>query len=426
MTRKGTTKAHGQKHEFDKFYTKSSVAAECLKLLDLSSYARIIEPSAGGGAFSDLLLADPSLPVLAFDLAPENTRVMMQDWFDYVTATPAATLVVGNPPFGQQCALAVRFFNHAFEVVGAQTVAFILPRSFRKASVQNRLFPKARLVYEVILGANSFELEGADYDLNAVFQVWERTKTHRMPVLLPTTSDHYMFVKKTEPHDFAIRRIGGRAGHAFFDTPEASEQSNYFIKLTERHNISSVIAMVNGLDFSVADNGTGPRSLSKRELVSLLDGGYRSTFPVKKREHIQPPAAFLPSATMACTRRAEQPAEPCPGAGPARWVPARRGPGEANGRRGRCPRHGRASGPAGVLCHRVGDRYRLARRQGPAGHGTGTGRAHRGWHASPTRSRGSPSRSPETSPTSGTRTSPSPSGRGGRRPPCSPITRPRA
>ena len=44
----------------------------------------------------------------------------------------------------------------------------------------------------------------------------------------------------------------------------------------------------------------------------LLDDGYRSTVPVKKREHHQPPAASVPSAAMACTRRAEQPAEPCP------------------------------------------------------------------------------------------------------------------
>ena len=113
VTRKRTTKAHGQKHQFDKAHTKSSVAASRLKLLGLSSCARIIEPSAGGGAFCDHLLADPSLPVLAFDLAPENAQVIRQDWFDYDTVTPAATHIVGNPPFAQQCALALRFINHA-------------------------------------------------------------------------------------------------------------------------------------------------------------------------------------------------------------------------------------------------------------------------------------------------------------------------
>ena len=57
---------------------------------------------------------------------------------------------------------------------------------------------------------------------------------------------------------------------------------------------------------------------------------------------------------------------------------------------------------------------------------TGAVRVYWEWHASPTRSRGSPSSSPETSPTSSARTSPSPSAHRGRRLPCSPITRQRA
>jgi predicted RNA methylase len=282
MTRTGTTKANGQKHELDKFYTKSSVAADCLKLLDLSSYARIIEPSAGAGAFSDHLHKDPSLPVLAFDVAPENPSVTQQDWFEYDTTTPSPTLVVGNPPFGQQCTLAVRFINHAFEVVGANTVAFVLPRSFRKDSIQNRLFVQARLVQEKLLDKNSFELEGADYNLNAVFQIWERTTVDRVPKLAPITSDYFTFAKKNEPHDLAVRRVGGKAGHAFVDTPETSDQSNYFIKVTKQHKAADVITMVNGLDFSVADDGTGPRTLSKRELVTLFDAGYSASFLPRK------------------------------------------------------------------------------------------------------------------------------------------------
>jgi predicted RNA methylase len=144
MGTKGTTKSQGQKHALDKFYTKSHVAKACLELLDLGAYDLIIEPSAGGGAFSDPLFAGPSPNVLAFDLDPENPGVHQQDWFEYTTRGPAATLVVGNPPFGQQCSLALAFINHAFETVGAQTVAFILPRSFRKPSVQSRVFKHAR------------------------------------------------------------------------------------------------------------------------------------------------------------------------------------------------------------------------------------------------------------------------------------------
>lgn len=279
MGRTGTTKSNGQKHDLDKFYTKTEVAVACLEALDLDRYARIIEPSAGAGAFSNLLLASPALNVLAFDLEPEHPSIVKHDWFAYTCATPAPTLVVGNPPFGQQCNLAVQFINHAFEVVGATTVAFILPRSFRKSSVQARVFANAHLVHEVVLPANSFELDGQDYSLNTVFQVWERSAVGRPQVKASLTSEHFSFTKKSEAHDFAIRRVGGKAGFAFVDCSDTSAQSNYFVKLSGSVSVADVMAMVNGLDFSVADDGTGPRSLSKRELVELFDAGFASAFP---------------------------------------------------------------------------------------------------------------------------------------------------
>jgi len=279
LKKKGTTKAKGKKHQLDKFYTKASVAKDCLDSLDLSSYVRIIEPSAGSGAFSNQLKPNPGLSVLAFDLAPEHPSVMQQDWFVYTTTTPSPTLVVGNPPFGQQCSLALRFINHAFEVVGAQTVAFILPRSFRKASIQSRIFPHSTLVKDIELGENSFELDGSDYNLNTVFQVWERTMKPRDTPELPLESPHFTFTKKIDRHHFAIRRVGGKAGHAFIDKPETSDQSNYFIKVADERKIDRIISMINNIKFEVANNGTGPRTLSKRELVSLFNDAYKDNFP---------------------------------------------------------------------------------------------------------------------------------------------------
>lgn len=273
MSRPGTTKAHGQKHTLDKFYTKSGVAQTCLAHLELQRYARIIEPSAGAGAFSTpLQKARPGL-VVALDLAPETADITPHDWFDYRRNLPKPTLVVGNPPFGQQGALAMRFINHAFETVEAETVAFILPRSFRKASVQNRVFRNATLTYEIVLPRNSFELAGDDYEISTVFQIWERSCEPRPTVTLPTTSPYFQFTKKDEPHDFAVRRVGGRAGCAFSPTTDASPQSNYFLKVGDGLDPVQVQALINSLDFSVAEDGTGPKTLSKRELVAILDAG---------------------------------------------------------------------------------------------------------------------------------------------------------
>ena len=285
--RKGTTKAKGKKHQLDKFYTKVAVAESCLSVLELNSYSRVIEPSAGAGAFSNFLQANLCIPVLAFDLAPESPGVMKQDWFEYSDKTASPTLVVGNPPFGQQCSLALRFINHAFEVVGAQTVAFILPRSFRKASVQKRIFSFAKLVNDVEIKANSFELNGADYNLNTVFQVWERTTIAREVSDLPLTSRYFSFTKKIDRHHFAIRRVGGKAGHAFFDEQETSEQSNYFIRLLDEDSINNAMNFVNSIDFKAASDGIGPKTLSKRELVDSFDKAYSEHLNIVKNPAVE-------------------------------------------------------------------------------------------------------------------------------------------
>ena len=195
-----------------------------------------------------------------------------QDWFTFDTRIAGRTLVVGNPPFGVQCSLAVRFVNHAFENVGADVVAFILPRSFRKASVQRRLFRHAHLVDECVLEPNSFDLEGEDYNLQAVFQVWERRRTERVDPDLPITSRFVTFTKKSDGHDFAIRRVGGKAGHAFVDDARTSEQSNYFVKIrASKLTRAAALRIVNDLALEGAHDGTGPKTVAKRELIAELD-----------------------------------------------------------------------------------------------------------------------------------------------------------
>lgn len=281
----GTTKSLGAKDELDKFYTRPGVAAHCLNRLDelvgLETFARIIEPSAGAGAFSDLLFARRGArTVRAFDLAPENRRVKEQDWFAYSTKARGKTLVVGNPPFGRQSNLAVRFINHAFDVVGADTVAFVLPRGFRKQSTQARLYPHAALMLDLNLDYNAFTLHGQNYGLSSVFQVWQRTAVARPALTGSLRSDHATFTRKQMAHHMIVRRVGGRAGTAFMPEDSASEQSNYFLRLDSPKPplARDVVRLINGLDFTEARNGTGPNSLSKREFVRRFDAAYLERF----------------------------------------------------------------------------------------------------------------------------------------------------
>lgn len=169
----GITRAHGRRERNDKFYSRPEVVEMCLSQIDVASYDWVIEPSAGDGAFSRPLLGRIGERLAAYDLAPESPEIQQQDWFE-VGPKGGRGLVIGNPPFGVKYHLATCFINHAFEGVGAQTVAFVLPRSFRKESVQRLVSPYAHLTHEVSIPDPAFTLQGAPYKVPAVFQVWEK------------------------------------------------------------------------------------------------------------------------------------------------------------------------------------------------------------------------------------------------------------
>ena len=266
---RGTTKSNGPKHALDKFYTKPEVAAQCLASLDISSFALCIEPSAGAGSFSSLLPEGS----LALDLAPESEGILQQDFFEFTPhKTDGKILVVGNPPFGQQNSLAVKFINHA--ATFADVIAFIVPRSFSKTSVQRRISKNLHLKSSTILPAESFTLHGIDYAVPCVFQIWEKRDAERIDTVLKTTTDFFKFVKKSDNPDFSIRRVGGNAGKASLNI-DVSDQSNYFIKTDKTTSPESLIAFINTLEFPMRDLGVGPRTISKSELIQVFEQAKR-------------------------------------------------------------------------------------------------------------------------------------------------------
>lgn len=268
MNNKGTTKSNGRKHELDKFYTKPEMAAECLSRLDLDSYSLVIEPSAGSGAFSNQIEN-----CVAFDLEPEDPKITKQDWFLYSRERDSQEkiLVVGNPPFGQQNNLAVKFINHAAKF--ADTIAFVLPKSFMKTSLQDSINPDFTLTESVMLPKNSFTLDGVSIDVPCVFQVWEYTPSQRRKIQKLRKIEGVSFVKKEDNPDLYIQRVGGNAGTAGLNVSERSMQSNYFVKIDSNTiDPASFVDMVNETHFAVRDLSVGPRSISKKELVNeLLD-----------------------------------------------------------------------------------------------------------------------------------------------------------
>ncbi|WP_448325806.1 hypothetical protein [Sulfitobacter sp. M13] len=250
----------------DKFYTKPEVARQCVG--DLENWTGInlnttktdlLEPSAGAGAFLDFL---PSC-TLAYDLLPEDRRIARQDFLKLERSEPA--IVIGNPPFGKSCSLAILFFNHA--ATFAEQIAFIVPRTFEKDSIKNRLSPQFHLLNQRVLERDSFMFEGKSHPVSCVFQVWERRHDLRPKTKLPTVHPDFDFVVREEA-DFAIQRVGENAGKVKTCLTGVSKNSHNFLRANI--SIEELLAKFRAIDFTEAKARTaGQASIAKTEIVAL-------------------------------------------------------------------------------------------------------------------------------------------------------------
>lgn len=169
--------------QLDQFFTKDSVAIDCLdKLIGYlsknSKYriksATFFEPSAGGGAFIRALKANNCEKIFACDLDPGCDGIVKRDFLldDLSAELPSRenVIIIGNPPFGSRARTAAQFINKGFEY--ANTIAFILPLQFQKYSAQNKIIKEARLVFDEKLKPDSFLFYGKDYIVRCCFQIW--------------------------------------------------------------------------------------------------------------------------------------------------------------------------------------------------------------------------------------------------------------
>jgi len=145
---KGIIQKKGLKRNtIDKYYTKPSIVTSCLQYVNenlvIHATDLIIEPSAGNGAFvSGIKKITPN--VLFYDLEPENEEIIKQDYLtlNYESIRDKfntnAIHIIGNPPFGRQSSIAIKFIKKSCEF--CDSVSFILPKSFKKDSLQ-KSFP---------------------------------------------------------------------------------------------------------------------------------------------------------------------------------------------------------------------------------------------------------------------------------------------
>ena len=207
----------------DKFYTQIKIAKECIDLVpELDSYDLIIEPSAGSGSFSS------QLDCLAYDIEPENKNIIKQDWLTTKPIKDKHILVIGNPPFGPRSSLAKAFIRHS-QIIGAETIAFILPDTFSKLSNQSlSLFPKNwKLIIEHKLSDSNFIIQNSTkpYYVPCTFYVWTKrdSKINLRQIKIEANDDFEFLSRGDENADFTINGNSGKVKELYEVTNSKAE-----------------------------------------------------------------------------------------------------------------------------------------------------------------------------------------------------------
>jgi hypothetical protein len=260
----------------DKFYTVPAISEKCIKTIgsyyDWSVWGLVIEPSAGNGSF---LSAIPTTKKLGIDISPEHDDIITQDFLTYTPPPTGKILVVGNPPFGRVSSLAIQFFQHAAQ--WADVIAFIIPRTFRRVSVHNKLDLNFHLVYdeEIPVSPCSFN---PPMMVKCCFQIWEKREKVRPIIKLSTVHADWEFLglgptdekgQPTPPEaDFAIRAYGGKCGEIMESGLELLRpKSWHWIRsLINKHTL---IERFKTLDYSISFDTARQNSIGRGDLVRL-------------------------------------------------------------------------------------------------------------------------------------------------------------
>jgi hypothetical protein len=260
----------------EQYYTPRDLAdrlvAEVAAVVPDLAERTVLEPAGGTGAFVDAVLAAGVREVVAYDIEPHHDLVRKAN-FLATKLNLGGAITISNPPFGRNNSLSIPFFNHAAE--SSEVIAFIVPRSWRKWSVLNRLDRRFELVADHDLAIDYVDVHGdplsAKNILATCFQIWRRAEPGRLRPLLRVT-DHGL-VKKVAPSeaDVAITVFGFNCGRVRTEFERLPNTTQLFLKLDESRR-DGILAALNGADFERFHRNTAyTPALSLQEINYLLN-----------------------------------------------------------------------------------------------------------------------------------------------------------
>lgn len=264
----GNTRVTGK----EQYYTPPKTADEILSVLkelipEIDSRI-FLEPAGGTGSFIEAAKRVGIKDIVSYDIEPHHPLVKAGDFLSQ-SLNISDAITVTNPPFGRNNALSIPFFNHSAKY--SEYIVFIVPRSWRKWTVQNKLDRRFMLIRDDDLEINYVDVEGKDNykknNLRTCIQYWKRQDDRLRPIY--AVKDMGLITKcKFDQADVSLTIFGYGCGTVKTEFPRKPNTTQMFLKL----NHPKALEALQKVDFSRFFNHTAyTEALSLVEINYLLN-----------------------------------------------------------------------------------------------------------------------------------------------------------
>ena len=266
-TKLGNTRVTGK----EQYYTPKLLALELVaqieKVLGPLEGKTILEPAGGTGAFIEAVQSKGVTSFISFDIEPLHELVTVGDFLEQ-EIKESNLITISNPPFGRNNSLSIPFFNHAAKVSNA--VCFIVPRSWRKWSVTNRLDLGFELALDIDIDIDYVDADGTPLSnknhLATCFQIWKKADAPRTFVRVTDNG----IIEKVSPElaDVSLTIFGYGCGKVKTQFEPVANTTQMFLKL--KH--PQALAALESVDYSKFFKNTAyTEALSLQEINYLLN-----------------------------------------------------------------------------------------------------------------------------------------------------------
>lgn len=233
-TKEGNKRVTGKEQFYTPTWLAEKLVVDVLNVMSDKEKETLYwyEPAGGTGNFVKAALKQ-GLVVSSSDIEPKHELIRKVDFLKFHDFAKLRQhwVVYGNPPFGRNNSLSIKFFNHAASFERVEYIAFLVPRSWRKWSVMDRLNPLFECIYDIDLVDNFVDESGVEFtgsSLKTCFQIWKRSTSLRKPVEVEDRG----YITKCEPDvaDVSLTVFGYGCGKVKTEFERVSNSTQMFLQ----------------------------------------------------------------------------------------------------------------------------------------------------------------------------------------------------